>query len=71
MATVTSKPKLVDQLSWYRNHSVWDRFPVEERERMLRDDLTAGTSVSIVLTALIVAGLTLAAGTLAAVLIMQ
>jgi hypothetical protein len=72
MAT-TTKPRLVDKLSWYtsREHSVWDRFSREEQERMLRDDLTAGTRVSLVLTALIAAGLVLSAVTLVAVLVWQ
>lgn len=71
MATIPDKPRLADKLSWYmsREHSVWDRFSADEQERMLRDDLTAGTRVSLVLTALIAAGLVLSAVTLIAVLL--
>jgi hypothetical protein len=66
--------RLVDKLDFYnatRSHTVWDRFTVEDKERMLADDLAAGTSVSLVLSTLITIGLVLSAVTLAAVLLMQ
>jgi hypothetical protein len=66
--------RLVDKLNWYttsRAHSVWDRFSAEDKESMLVDDLSAGTSVSLLLTALITVGLVLSAVTLAGVLLMQ
>jgi hypothetical protein len=73
MATVGhSQGKLVDKLGWYTEHyrhNVWDRFSAEDRERMLRDDLTAGTRVSLLLASLITTGLVLSAVTLVAVLL--
>jgi len=66
--------RLVDKLNWYttsRAHSVWDRFPAEDKEHMLADDLSAGTSVSLLLTALITVGLVLSIVTLAGVLLTQ
>ncbi len=73
MATVNpSKPKLIEKLAWYTNrgrHQMWDRFSAEEQEKMLSDDLQAGTKVSIVLTALISLGLAMSIITLAIVLL--
>ncbi len=66
--------RLVDKLNWYtasRAHSVWDRFATEDQERMLADDLAAGTRVSLVLSALISIGLILSIVTLVAVIAMQ
>lgn len=63
-----------DKLDWYnatRAHSVWDRFSLEDKEQMLADDLTAGTRVSLVLSALITIGLVLSIVTLIGVLMMQ
>jgi hypothetical protein len=75
MATVPSaERKLVDRISWYTErarHSVWDRFGAEEQERMLRDDLSAGTSVSLLLFALIATGLMLSIVTVLAVVLRQ
>ena len=73
MATAEST-RHCDKLNWYnatRAHSVWDRFSVEDKERMLADDLAAGTRVSLVLSALITIGLVLSVVTLAAVLMTQ
>ena len=73
MATAGST-RLVDKLNWYttsRAHNVWDRFSAEDKESMLADDLSAGTSVSLLLTALITVGLVLSAVTLIGVLVMQ
>jgi hypothetical protein len=75
MATV-SRPtaSLTEKLSWYLErgpHGVWDRFSREDQERMLRDDLTAGTRVSLVLASLITTGLVLSIVTLLAVLLTQ
>ena len=71
MATVHARDsKLRDKLSSYLNrgpHSVWDRFGAEEQEQMLRDDLNAGTSVSVLLFALITTGMVLSIATLLAV----
>ncbi len=66
--------RLVDKLNWYttsRAHSVWDRFSADDQERMLSDELAAGTQVSLVLTALITIGLVLSVVTLIGVLVMQ
>ena len=66
--------KLVDKLSWYnssRAHQVWDRFSADDKERMLADDLAAGTRVSLVLSALITVGLILSIVTLIGVLLTQ
>ena len=52
-------------------HRVWDRFRADEQERMLRDDLTAGTRVSLLLFALITTGLVLSVVTLLAVMALQ
>jgi hypothetical protein len=75
MATVgPTQSKLVDKLSWYNSqspHTVWDRFSAEEKEQMLADDLAAGTRVSLVLAALITAGLVLCIVTLSAVWFFQ
>ncbi len=72
MATVhPSKPKLTEKLSWYTSrgqHHMWDRFSADQQEKMLSDDLQAGTRVSILLTALIGIGLTMSIITLAIVL---
>jgi hypothetical protein len=53
------------------SHRTWDRFNADEQERMLRDDLTAGTRVSLVLFALITTGLVLSAITLLGVVFFQ
>ena len=70
MATAPTQPKLIQKLSWYTagaRHSVWDRFSPDEQERMLEDDLNAGTSVSLVLFALITAGMLLSVVTVLAI----
>ncbi len=75
MATVRGhKTSLTDQLSWYFErgpHRTWDRFGQEDQERMLRDDLTAGIRVSLVLVSLITTGLVLSIVTLLVVLLTQ
>jgi len=66
--------KLREKLSWYTArgpHRVWDRFNVEEQERMLQDDLSAGTSVSLLLFALIATGLVLSIVSLLAIVATQ
>lgn len=73
MATAGST-KLLDKLTWYTStarHGVWDRFSADEKERMLKDDLAAGVSVSLVLTALIAAGMLLSIVTVLAVVFLQ
>ena len=52
-------------------HRFWDRFNADEQERMLRDDLTAGTSVSLLLFALIMTGLMLTVVTLLTIVALQ
>jgi hypothetical protein len=73
MATVQpATRKLIDQISWYTQrarHEAWDRFGCEEQEQMLRDDLNAGMSVSLLLGALITTGLVLSLVTAVAVLL--
>ncbi len=73
MAMVSpSKPKLVEKISWYtsgRAHQMWDRFSRDEQERMLEDDLTAGTRVSVLLAALIATGMVLSLITVVAVVL--
>ena len=74
MATVGSTTKLVDKLTWYNStarHDVWDRFSADDKERMLEDDLAAGVQVSLVLTALITAGMLLSVATVLAVVFLQ
>ncbi len=74
MATVGSPTKLVDKLTWYNStarHDVWDRFSAADKERMLEDDLAAGVQVSLVLTALITAGMLLSVATVLAVVFLQ
>jgi hypothetical protein len=74
MATAGTTTKLVDKLTWYTSkapHQVWDRFPADEKERMLEDDLAAGVRVSLVLTALIAAGMLLSIATVLAVVFLQ
>ena len=72
MATVTRRSTELDKLSWYLGHcrhSQWDRFNAAEQARMVRDDLFAGRSVSLVLISLISIGMVLSAVTLLAVLV--
>jgi hypothetical protein len=72
MATVTQRSTELDKLSWYLGHcrhSQWDKFNAVEQARMVRDDLFAGRSVSMVLISLITVGMVLSAVTLLAVLI--
>ena len=74
MATAGTTTKLVDKLTWYTSqapHRVWDRFPADEKERMLEDDLAAGVRVSLVLTALIAAGMLLSIVTVLAVVFLR
>ena len=74
MASVQPTTKLVDKLTWYTStarHAVWDRISADEKERMLADDLAAGVRVSLVLTALITAGMLLCIATLLAVVFLQ
>jgi hypothetical protein len=75
MATVTGRQaRLTEKLSWYFQrgpHRAWDRFSPEDQEQMLRDDMAAGTRVSLVLVGLITTGLVLSIATLLAVLLTQ
>jgi len=71
MATLSQPHSELDKLSWYFNrcnHTQWDRFSPDQQAQMVRDDLLAGRSVSLVLGSLITAGLVLSAVTLAVVL---
>lgn len=73
MATVQRpSTSLRDKLSWHMQrgpHSVWDTFSPEAQEQMLRDDLSAGTGVSMVLFALITTGMVLSIVTVLAVVL--
>jgi hypothetical protein len=72
MATATRQgPDTLEKLAWHLSHhahSVWDSFSADEQRKMVEDDMTAGASVSLVLGALITAGLVLSAVTLGAIL---
>ncbi len=75
MATVgTTKSGLVDKLTWYNaecSHTMWDRFSTEDQERMLSEDMSAGTGVSLLLGSVMAAGLLMAIVSLAIVLLTQ
>ncbi len=61
----------LEKLSWYLDHckhTVWDSFGADQQNRMIEDDLTAGTSVAMVLVSLITTGLVLIIVTVLAVL---
>jgi hypothetical protein len=73
MATV-GPSRLIDRISWYTDHArhrVWDRFGPAEQERMLRDDMTAGRNVSLVLFAIVTTGMLLSIITVLAVVLLQ
>lgn len=61
----------LDKLSYYLaqgQHNVWDRFSPDEQRQMLEDDLAAGRSVSLVLAALITAGMLMSIGSMLLIL---
>jgi hypothetical protein len=63
--------KHFEKVSWYlahHAHSVWDLFSAGQQGQMIDDDLRAGTSVSLLLIAVIATGMTLIAITLLVVL---
>ena len=63
----------LEKISWYLDHckhTVWDSFGADQQNRMIDDDLTAGTSVAMVLVSLITTGLVLIVVTVLAVLAM-
>ena len=63
---------VLEKLGWHLSHhahTIWDTFSADERRKMVEDDMTAGTSVSLLLAALITTGLVLSAVTLLAVLL--
>jgi len=71
MTTITQSRSELEQLGWYFKrgpHTQWDRFSPDQQAEMVRADLFAGRSVSLVLGALITAGLLLSAVTLVVVL---
>jgi hypothetical protein len=72
MATVQHPTdNLSNKLSWYLNrapHSVWDSFSAAEQQQMVEDDLFAGRSVSLLLSAVVTVGMLMAAASLAIVL---
>ena len=71
MATITHASTNRDSLAWYLghcSHAEWDHFGLEEQERMVQDDLSAGRNVSLILFALVTTGLVLAAVTLLVVI---
>ena len=62
----------LEKLSWYLDHcqhTVWDRFSTDQQRQMVEEDLFAGKSVSMLLVALISAGLTLSLLTVLAVVL--
>ena len=72
MATISQPSTNLRKLAWYKehcSHTDWDKFPVAEQERMIEDDLTAATRVSLILGALIAMGMVLAAVTLVGILL--
>jgi hypothetical protein len=61
----------LDKLSFYLaqgQHSVWDRFSPDQQRQMVEDDLAAGRSVSLVLAALITAGMLMSIGSMVLIL---
>jgi hypothetical protein len=74
MAIVEARKEYRQKLSWFlshRPHQLWDRFSPDQQEAMVRDDLSAGLSVSIELASLIATGMILCIATLAAVIMMS
>lgn len=70
MATIGQGTSHLEKLGWYLghcNHQQWDRFSTDSQQRMVEEDLSAGTSVSLVLGSLITIGMLLSAITLAVV----
>lgn len=70
-STIRPASNYLAKLSWYvshASHSVWDRFSADEQQRMIHDDLLAGTSVSLVLFSVITAGLVMSIVTLLVIL---
>ena len=68
MAVVAGKSENRQKLRWFlkhRPHERWDQFSPDQQEQMVSEDLFAGTSVSMVLVALITAGMLLSTITLA------
>ena len=64
----------LEKLSWYlenQRHSIWDQFSKDQQSEMVKEDLFAGKSVSLLLVALISAGLILSAITLLSVLFLS
>jgi len=59
-----------NKLGWYldhRTHTVWDTFSADQQRKMIEEDLSAGTSVSLLLAALITAGLVMSIVTVLAI----
>jgi hypothetical protein len=50
---------------------VWDSFSPDQQRQMIEDDLSAGTSVSFVLAALITTGLVMSLVTVLAVVLLS
>lgn len=75
MATVNpSGSGNLDKLAWYLDHcthTVWDSFSPDQQRQMIEDDLSAGTSVSFVLAALITTGLVMSLVTVLAVVLLS
>lgn len=75
MATVnTTGSGNQDKLAWYLDHcthTVWDTFSADQQRQMIEDDLSAGTSVSLVLAALITTGLAMSLITVLAVVLLS
>jgi hypothetical protein len=73
MATASpSEQGHLGMLSWYLSHcphDEWERFSPAQQEEMIKDDLTAATTVSIILGAVVTGGLVLCSVTLAIILL--
>jgi hypothetical protein len=62
----------LEKLTWYLGHhahTVWDTFSADQQKKMVQKDLSAGTSVALLLVSLITAGLVLSIVTVLAVLL--
>jgi hypothetical protein len=71
MTTVQPTGNPLEKLSFYLangQHSVWDKFTPEQQRQMVEDDLAAGRSVSLVLAALITAGMLMSVGSMLLIL---
>lgn len=64
----------LDKLGWYldhHTHTAWDTFSADQQRKMIEDDLSAGTSVSLLLAALITVGLVMSIVTVLTVVLLS